>query len=221
LSSQWTCVAIALTGAVAKVSAYVDGSGGLEQLAVGADVDATVPVPFEVGGGEGAILALGAVPHRDVRRNLLLLDEPAQEFARAICRVGCQPLTISTPASARLRTATERFRQSSKAVVWLTVLLLAQKREQLAGESIACARYATTAGTARPLRQSSARTALTPPARAQKARARSLAGATATGRDEITKRKLRQIPPPHHCARRPVSSTRSIMCDMWILMVKA
>ena len=98
LRSQRTGIAIALAGTEALSAVRVDGSAGSELLAIGADVDAASPVPSEVRGGEGAILALGAVPHRDVRCDLLLLNEPAQELARAVGRVGRQPLRLQIEA---------------------------------------------------------------------------------------------------------------------------
>ena len=56
---------------------------GAQQFAVGTDIVSVLGVPDEVGAFEDAILAIALLPYGDVRRDLLLLDQPTQELAGA------------------------------------------------------------------------------------------------------------------------------------------
>src|SRR5580704_6609993 len=56
-----------------------------------ADIGSTLPVPVEVRTGEDAVLPIALLPHRDVRDDFLLLDQPAEELARPIGCVRGEP----------------------------------------------------------------------------------------------------------------------------------
>jgi hypothetical protein len=66
----------------------------VNQFARWADIDVVFPVEGEVPTGEGSVRTLGLVPHGDVRRDLLLLHEPAEEAADPVGCIGCQPLRL-------------------------------------------------------------------------------------------------------------------------------
>src|SRR5260221_13763537 len=55
-----------------------------------ADVDVAILVVVEVSAGEGPVLALGLVEHRDVRFDTLLVDQPGEHLGRAVTGVGRQ-----------------------------------------------------------------------------------------------------------------------------------
>jgi hypothetical protein len=82
----------------AKPLVRMNGAARSEILAIRTDVDAATPVPSEVGKQERAILAFALVPHRDVRRDLLLADQPAEEAAGAIGRIHSEPLGLQIKA---------------------------------------------------------------------------------------------------------------------------
>src|SRR5437660_11491069 len=67
------------------------GAAGLQQFPAGADVGSAFPVPVEIRTGEDAVLPIALLPHRDVRDDFLLLDQPAEELARPIGRVRGEP----------------------------------------------------------------------------------------------------------------------------------
>src|ERR1700720_3569702 len=60
------------------------GAAGLQQFPAGADVGSAFPVPVEIRTGEDAVLPIALLPHRDVRDDFFLLDQPAEELARPI-----------------------------------------------------------------------------------------------------------------------------------------
>src|ERR1700730_13874912 len=67
------------------------GAAGLQQFPAGADVGSAFPVPVEIRTGEDAVLPIALLPHRDVRDDFLLLDQPAEELARPIGCVRGEP----------------------------------------------------------------------------------------------------------------------------------
>src|SRR5580693_2344500 len=67
------------------------GAAGLQQFPAGADVGSAFPVPVEIRTGEDAVLPIALLPHRDVRDDFLLLDQPAEELARPIGGVRGEP----------------------------------------------------------------------------------------------------------------------------------
>ena len=73
-------------------------TAGSQHLAVRADVVAASLVPVEVRAREGAVVAVALVAHRDVRRDLLVLDQPTKEPARAVGGVRCKPLRLEIEA---------------------------------------------------------------------------------------------------------------------------
>src|ERR1700758_5135184 len=67
-------IAVRLRSAVAQRVPIMHGAGCPKQLAVWADIDPALFVPDEVPTRENPIFALTLVPHRDMRRDLLLLN---------------------------------------------------------------------------------------------------------------------------------------------------
>src|SRR6516165_12014830 len=90
-------IAIALCGAIAKRATVDDRSGGVQQLAIRADVDVARSVKDEVGPAEGAVGAYRLVPDRDVRRDLTV-HQPLEQPDRAINGVACQPPRLKIEA---------------------------------------------------------------------------------------------------------------------------
>jgi hypothetical protein len=62
-----------------------------QELAHRADVDIAILVEREVSPREGAVLTHRLVDNRDVRRNLLLVDDPIERRSRSVGRIGSQP----------------------------------------------------------------------------------------------------------------------------------
>src|ERR1700730_6706059 len=91
LRSYWAHVAVPLRGAVQQRASVVHGAAGLKQFPIWADVGPALPVPVEIRTGEDAVLPIALLPHRDVRDDFLLLDQPAEELARPIGRVRGEP----------------------------------------------------------------------------------------------------------------------------------
>jgi len=72
-------------------------SGGVQQLAIWADVDVARSVEDEVGPAEGAIGARRLVPDWDVRGDVAV-HQPLEQPDRAINGVACQPPQPKTEA---------------------------------------------------------------------------------------------------------------------------
>src|SRR5262249_5948188 len=70
--------------------------GRLQKLAHWADVDIAFLVESEVSPRKGAVLAYRFVNNRDVRRNLLLVDDPVERRSRSVGAIGPQPLRLSS-----------------------------------------------------------------------------------------------------------------------------
>src|SRR5690242_1037625 len=66
------------TAAIEDRISSIDPVRGRQGLARGASIGVGARLVPEIGAREGPVLALGLVDDRDVRRDLLLLDEPAQ-----------------------------------------------------------------------------------------------------------------------------------------------
>src|SRR3954463_3497008 len=69
------------------------GAGGTQKLAVGADVNIPSFLPTEVRARESAIRSFALVANRNMRRDPAP-DEPAEEAACPIGRVGQKPLRL-------------------------------------------------------------------------------------------------------------------------------
>ena len=67
-------------------------AAGAERLPVGADVVAMPLVPDEVRAREDAVRSIALLPDRDVRCDLFVVDEPAEELTRPVGGVGGKPL---------------------------------------------------------------------------------------------------------------------------------
>lgn len=80
-------VAVMLRGAVQQRPPIMHGAAGPQQFAVWTNIDPTLAIPAKVRAREDTVLSITHLPDRDVRDDLLLLDQPAKEFARPI---GCQ-----------------------------------------------------------------------------------------------------------------------------------
>ena len=90
--------AVVFAGAKSQRHSFVNPACGAKHLAVGAGVHVGAAIPFEVRTREGAVFAFALVPHGNVRRDPLLLDEPAEELAGAVGRIGDQPLRLQIEA---------------------------------------------------------------------------------------------------------------------------
>ena len=69
----------------------IDVAGAGELCTTRTNVDVTLPVEDKVGSAEGAIVACGLVPHRNMRRDLAI-HQPLEQPDRAIDTIACEPL---------------------------------------------------------------------------------------------------------------------------------
>ncbi len=92
---QRTRPAIRDTRPIAAGVVGQDSAGGAQRLAARAGVDVALGVVGEVAVREGAVGTLGLVPDRDVRGDLLRLEE-AEELAGAVSGVGGQAPRLET-----------------------------------------------------------------------------------------------------------------------------
>ena len=97
-----TSPAVGQRRAIANGVVGTDMAGRGERLTGGAGVNVLVLVEGEVSAGECAIVSLAPVPDGNVGRDVFVLDQPAEELARTIGRVGGQPLGLQakTPLGA-------------------------------------------------------------------------------------------------------------------------
>src|SRR5271168_4518439 len=93
LRLEWTCAAVAPRCTIAHLVVAAHVAGGLEQLVRGTDIDVTLTIEREVVGREGSVITIAHVLHRNVRRDAGA-DEPAEELAGAIGRVGQKPFGL-------------------------------------------------------------------------------------------------------------------------------
>ena len=93
-------LAVALERTVAQNMVGTDAASGRKQLSRGTDIDVALIVELEVGAREGAVLSRALIPNRDVRRDTGL-DQPTEELARAVGRVGDEALCLESRAYAR------------------------------------------------------------------------------------------------------------------------
>ena len=87
LRLEGTSAAVALQRKIAQLVISADVACGLKQLVRGTHVDITLAIEREVAAREGSIFSIALVPHRNVRRDAGA-DEPAEELACPVCRVG-------------------------------------------------------------------------------------------------------------------------------------
>jgi len=118
--SQRAGVAVAFRGTIESSASVVHCATGPEQLAIWADVDAASLVPPEVRAREDAVLTVALLPDRNVRRYLLLLDEPTEELARPVSavggsRFGFRPKQMSVRSSIVLVAATSSYARAGVA----------------------------------------------------------------------------------------------------------
>jgi hypothetical protein len=69
---------------------------GLQKLAHRADVDIALLVKREVSPRKGAVLTYLLVDNRDMRRNLLLIDDPVEHRSRSVGAIGRQALGLQS-----------------------------------------------------------------------------------------------------------------------------
>ena len=98
LRLQRACIAIALGSEVAKRVVGADGPGGGQQLPLRAHINIAILVEGEVVSAQGAIIAVGFVDDRNVRRDLLVVDKPVEVRRRPVGRIGSQPLGLDVEA---------------------------------------------------------------------------------------------------------------------------
>ena len=84
LGLEGTLAAIADARHVPKLVFGENASCRLQEFAHRADVDVAILVEREVFPREGAVLTLRLVDNRDVRRNLLLVDDPVERLSRVV-----------------------------------------------------------------------------------------------------------------------------------------
>ena len=94
--------AIACAGSVEEQVIVHDLAGRGEDLERRADVDVALLVEGEVLAREGAVFALGLVDDGDVRRDLLVVDEPIEVRRRTVGRIGSEPLGLDAEAFSAL-----------------------------------------------------------------------------------------------------------------------
>src|ERR1700722_10448170 len=70
----------------------------MQHLVVGADVNASAPVPAKVTASEGTVVALAGIADRDMRCDPAT-DQPAQKTARPVSRICGEPLWLQAEAS--------------------------------------------------------------------------------------------------------------------------
>src|SRR5262249_3193754 len=73
-----------------------DAPRRLQKLAHWADVDIALLVKREVSPRKGAVLTYRLVDNRDVRRNLLLIDDPVERRSRSVGAIGRQALGLQS-----------------------------------------------------------------------------------------------------------------------------
>src|SRR5262245_7826750 len=99
LRLQRAATAVPHAGPIKKCLAIVDQPARRrEDLASGAGVHVALFVEPEVVPTEGPILAPRLVDDRDVRSDLLVLNEPVEVCSRAVGGIGRQPLGLQTKA---------------------------------------------------------------------------------------------------------------------------
>jgi len=98
LRFQQTATAVAHAGHIQKCLPIVDQPARREGLAGRADVHIALLVEREVYPAERPILTLRLIDHRDVRRNLLIVDEPVEVCPRSVGRIGRVPLGLEIEA---------------------------------------------------------------------------------------------------------------------------
>ncbi|MFZ0840213.1 MAG: hypothetical protein WAM77_22340 [Xanthobacteraceae bacterium] len=81
-----TEVAIELGGAIEERLSVMNGAAGVRHFVVGADVNASPPVPTEIRAWQGAVPSGAFVPDRDVRSDAGA-EQPPEELARAVGRI--------------------------------------------------------------------------------------------------------------------------------------
>jgi hypothetical protein len=93
---QWARATVGYCGAISDTVVCRDAARRRQRLACRADIEVAPLVEGEVEARKGAVLAFAHVPHQYVRRDRLLLHQPAEEAAGTVGRVGNQPLRLES-----------------------------------------------------------------------------------------------------------------------------
>ena len=95
-------------GQIAQRVVREDASGRCQRLAGGTEIDVARLIVGEVDAREAAIPALALVPHRDMRCDLFVVDEPVEELTGPVGGVGGKLLGPQREARWRWGCDTER-----------------------------------------------------------------------------------------------------------------
>src|SRR5215831_4405592 len=96
---QWAATAVTHAGHIQECLAVIDQPArGGERSAGWADVHVPLLVERKIIPTEGPVLALRLVDHRDVRGNLLAVDEPVEVCPRPVGGIGREPLGFDIEA---------------------------------------------------------------------------------------------------------------------------
>src|SRR5262249_35934250 len=96
LGLQWARPTVGHCRAISDAVVGCDPARRRQRLACWAGIVVAPLVEAEVEAREGAVLAFAHVPYWYVRRDRLLLHQPAEEAATAVGRVGNQPLWLES-----------------------------------------------------------------------------------------------------------------------------
>src|SRR5439155_20386309 len=99
--SVWTELRLEETPAATAGARYIpqhmlgeNATRRLQKLAHRADVDIAILVKHEVSTRKGAVLTYRLVDNRQVRRNLLLIDDPVERWSRSVGAIGREALGL-------------------------------------------------------------------------------------------------------------------------------
>ena len=95
---QRACIAVALESQVAKRVVVADSPGGGQHFPLRAHIDIALLVEREVFPAQRAVLPLGLVDDGNVRRDVLVVDEPVEVRCRPVGCIGRQPFGLQGEA---------------------------------------------------------------------------------------------------------------------------
>src|SRR4029453_9271070 len=91
-------IAVELAGAIQKGLALVHGAARSEPLSARAVIDVAGRIISKVAPGEGAVIPLRLIEHRDMWRDTLLLDQPVQHRSRPVSGIPDKSPWLETEA---------------------------------------------------------------------------------------------------------------------------